>query len=183
MKLALTYGAAMAIAGAILVLVLFFAGLHDSVAKLQTAQTIGLGGGITIGVVCLALVMREKRAQFPAEEDWGYGSALGAGVLTAMFGSLFSLATTYAYFGIINPGVCDLILQAQLAAMEAKGMPSDQIEKIEPMMRPWMSPVALTLTQGLFGFTFSTLLALVVAIFFRQRAPAAGETSLPPIVG
>jgi hypothetical protein len=182
MKLALMYGAAMAIAGAIFVLLLFFAGFHDSAAKLQSAQWIGIGGGLAIGVACLALAMREKRAQFPAEEDWGYGSALGAGVLTALFGSLFGLVTSYTYFGIINPGFGDLALQAQLAAMEAKGLPPDQVEKLEPMFRPWMTPVAMTLTQGLFGIIFSILLSLVVAIFFRQRTPAASELGTPPIV-
>jgi hypothetical protein len=127
--------------------------------------------------------MRDKRAQFPAEEDWGYGSAVGIGVLTGLFGSLFGLVTTYLYFGIINPGFSDLIFQAQAAAMAEKGMSAAQIEKIEPMIRKWLSPVAMTLLQGFMGFIWSTLLSLLIAIFFRRRAPAPGGMAAPPPLG
>lgn len=180
MKTSLTYGAAMAIAGAVLTLVLYLAGLHDAVEQLKTAQWAGTAGGVAIGVTCLALAMRDKRAQRPADADWGYGSALGGGVLTALWGSLFGMVTAYVYFGLVNPGFSDVILQSQVAAMEAKGVSAAQIERIEPMIRKWLSPVALTLTQGAMGFVWSFLLALIVAIFFRKRAAAPTFTAAPP---
>jgi hypothetical protein len=159
----------MAIAGAVLTLLLYVAGFHEAPAKLTAARWIGGLGGVAIGAACLALAMREKRSLLPADADWGYGSAFGTGALTSLFGSLIGLVTTYAYFGLLNPGFGDVLFQAQVAEMEARGMPAAQIEKIEPMIKMWMSPAALTLTQGVMGFVFSLILALIVAIFFRQR--------------
>ena len=173
----------MAIAGAVLTLLLFFAGFHDSVEKMKAAQWIGSIGGLAIGVGCLTLAMREKRAQFPADKEWGYGSALGAGVLTGLFASLFGLVTAYAYFAIFNPGFSEVVFQAQVAAMEAKGMSSAQIEKIEPMLRQWMSPIAMVIMQGVMGVVWSTLIALIVAIFLRKRTPVPDVAEIPPVVG
>lgn len=167
----------MAVAGGVLTLLLYLTGLHDSVEKLTIAQWTGTIGGIAIGVTCLALTMREKRAQHPADSDWGYGSALGGGVLTALWGSLLGMVTAYVYFGLINPGFSEIVYQAQAAGMQAKGVSAAQIERMEPMLRKWMSPVVMTLMQGVMGFIWSFLLALIVAIFFRRRPEAS---FLPP---
>lgn len=183
MKLAATYGALMAIANAILLLVLFFAGLHDNAERLSTAQWVGVVGGVAISVTGLALTMREKRAQYPAEEEWGYGSALGGGVLAGVVASFLGMVTAALYFGLINPGFSDVVWQAQSAAMEAKGVSAAQIEKIEPMVRKWISPVALTIIQGISGVIWSVVLALVVAIFFRRRPAATGGADAPPPLG
>ncbi len=170
----------MAIGGAVLTLLLYLAGFHDSVEKLSAAQWTGALGGLAIGLACLALAMREKRAQHPPEADWGYSSALGGGVLTALWGSVFGLGFAYAYFGLINPGFSDLIYQSQVAALEAKGLSAAQIEKIEPMMRKWMSPVAMTLMQGFMGFVWSLLLSLILAAFFRKRPELSESLARPP---
>ncbi len=183
MKTSLTYAAAMAIAGAVLTLLLFFAGFHDSVEKLKLAQWVGMGGGLAIGVVCLALAMRDRRAAYPADRDWGYGPALGTGVLTGLFASLFGLITAYVYFTILNPGFSEVVFQAQALAMEEKGMSAAQIEKIEPILRKWMSPVAMTILQGLSGFVWSTVLSLIVAIFLRRRIEIGGGGEAPPMMG
>ena len=183
MKTSLTYGAAMAIAGAVLMLLLFFSGFHDSVEKMKSAQWIGSIGGIAIGVSCLTLAMREKRAQFPVEEEWGYGSALGGGVLTGLWGSLFGVVTAYVYFAILNPGFCEVVYQAQVAAMETKGVTTAQIDKLEPMLRKWMSPVAMTAIQFVMGFIWSLVLSLIIAIFLRKRPETNDPADAPPVVG
>ncbi len=61
----LTYGLLMALSGAVLTLAMFFAGLHESVARMAAAQWIGTMGGIAIGTTCLSLAIREKRATAP----------------------------------------------------------------------------------------------------------------------
>lgn len=169
MKLALTYGSLMAFAGAVLTLLMFFAGLHDDTAKLKSAQWVGMAGGIAIGVASLALAMKEKRRTYTTEEDWGYGNALGAGVLTSLVGALLGAVFAYLYFAIINPGLSDLMVQAQIDAMIEAGLPAAKAEETEPMMRKWMSPPAMTVFQAIFGFIWSVGLSLLIAIFYRQR--------------
>ena len=63
MKTPLLYGSVLALIGAIVLFGLFFAGLHDSPDKLATAQWIDGATGIVATVACLALAMRDRRAQ------------------------------------------------------------------------------------------------------------------------
>ncbi len=180
MKTALTYGAAMAVANTLVTLILYLAGLHDSAEKLRLAQWVGglAGAGVTIGALTLAI--REKRTAFPADETWGYGNAVGCGLLTTVFGSLFGTIAGYVYFAFIHPDMSDVIYQGQVAAMEARGMPAAQIERAEPIMRKWMSPPILALIQLFFGFVWSTVLTLIVAIFLRRRPEVAPDA--PPSI-
>ncbi len=183
MKIPLTYGFYMALAGAVLTLLMYFAGMHDTAEKLNSSRWVGGIGGAIIGATFLVLAMREKRANTPLETDWTYGSAVGVGILTGLFGAIFSVVFTYLYFGFLNPGMSELILEAQLAAMEAKGMTSAQISNAEPMMRKMMSPVMLTVFQGFFGLVWGICLALITAIFMRSR-PAGfvpNEIAPPPV--
>lgn len=86
------------------------------------------------------------------------------------------------YFAFINPAMCDVILQIQLDAMEAKGVPAAQVERAEPMMRKWMSPPMMTVMQAVTGFMMSTVLAAIVAIFFKRRDAVAVDVP-PPTLG
>lgn len=169
MNTSLTYGAAMAAGGFALNLLLYVAGFHDNPEKMSVAQWGGSIGGLAIGITCLALAMKEKRARSNPENDWGYGSALGTGVLVSLVSGLLGLVSGWLYFAVINPGFSDVVLQTQLAAMEAKGMPAAQIAQAEPMVKRFTSPAMMTAFQGFFGFLWSVLLSLVVAIFFRRR--------------
>ncbi len=170
MNTSLMYGAAMAAGGFALNLLLYVAGFHDNPEKLSVAQWGGSIGGLAIGIACLALAMKEKRARSNPENDWGYGSALGAGLLVSVVGGLLGSVGGWVYFAVINPGFSDVVLQAQLAAMEAKGMSSAQVAQAEPMVKKFTSPGVMTAFQGFFGMLWSALLSLVVAIFFRRRA-------------
>jgi hypothetical protein len=179
MKTPLLYGFLNALGSAILTLLMFFAGFHDTPEKMQASRWIGLGLGCAISITCLALAMRDKRARAPGE--WGYGSALSVGTLTALFAALISGVFMYIYFAFINPGFGDVIYQTQVAAMEAKNIPADRIAAAEPTMRKFMSAPILTLSQIFVGFIIGFILALIVAAFFKQPAsPVAPE--LPPAV-
>ena len=173
----------MAAAGAIVTFVLYFAGFHDNAEKMASVESVGLIALIAISVSCLSLAMRGKRAHAPTDSEWGYGSALGTGVLTGLFASLFGMVTAYVYFAFVNPHVTEVIFQLRTAAMEANGMTAARIESAEPMMRKMFSPVGLTLWQGFMGFFFSILFSLIIAIFFRTRSADSSQLAEPPPLG
>lgn len=183
MKTSLTYGFLIALAGLVLSLLMYFTGFHTDVEKMQSglAKAIGMVVPLLIGIIGLVLSIRESRATRAAEAPWGYGSALGAGVMTALFAALFSAVFSYLYVGIINPNFGDVVYQTQVAAMEAKNVPAEQIERAEPFMRKMMSPVMMTVVGTVMGFIWSVVLSLLIAIFFRQRA-AAAPAAEPPLV-
>src|SRR5690606_32135642 len=103
MKTTFIYGLGMAIAGAVPNFALYFLGFHDSPEKLQSAQTVGMVGGLLITIVGLVMVIRARRAETPADEAFGYGRALGAGTLTSLWGSLFGNIFNVLYLTVINP--------------------------------------------------------------------------------
>lgn len=179
MKPSLTYGLVMAIAGALVTFAMYFAGFHDSPEKMQSGlgKWVGILASVAIAVATLSLAMSDRRAQRAPDAHWGYGPALGTGVLTSLFAALFGAVFAYIYFAMINPNMSDVVYQTQVAAMEAKGMTADRIEKAESFMRKMVSPPIMTVFQTMFGFVANVILSAIVAIFFRRRA---SEATLPP---
>lgn len=181
MKHYLTYGFAMALGGALVVFGLFFLGLHDSPDKLDTAQTIQMCAGLAIGITCIVLGTKAKRAALPATAEFGYGSALGAGVMITLFASLMGIFTNVLYAAVINPHFGEVIIQAQAAKMEAKGIPPDKIEQIQKMTATMMKPPVLAAMGFLSGMFFGTIISLVTAAFLKRPAVEELADSPPPL--
>lgn len=173
MKTFLTYGFIMTLAGAFVSLGLHFGGFQADPAKLKLSQNISIITGLAIGITCLLLGMREKRAATPADKSWGYGSALGTGVMIALFGILFGAIYNYAYFAYINPSFQEIVLEAQIMAMEEKNVPASQIDAAIPMMQKFMSPGVMTAFGAIMGFFWLLVLSLILAAFVKNRPVAA----------
>ena len=182
MKTYLTYGGAMAIGGALLTFALYFLGLHSDPAKLGAAQWVGFCGAVVIGFACLILGVKARREEVPAEEDFTYGRALGAGVMIVLFGSLFGMVTTILYSSVINPGFADVIVQAQAQQWETAGLKPEQIENAEKVTRSMMKP-PIQAAFGFFGGMVSgTIMSLIVAAFLKRSALENAEGQ-PPALG
>jgi hypothetical protein len=169
MKNSLTYGFVLALAGALLAMLLFFLGFNDTAEKMQSAKWISMILGIVIAIVVIVIGVKDKRAQTPADRPWTYGSAFAAGFMIGLFGALFSAIFQYVFFTYIDPGIQDIIWQAQRAAFEAKGLTADKIDQIEPMVRKWSSPIAVSLFAFVGAVVFNTIISLVVGAFTKDR--------------
>jgi hypothetical protein len=180
MNTPLKYGAIMAVAGFLLNLTLYLVGLHDTAEKFATSQWIQGVGGTIITVAILALAMREKRAQTRPDANWGYGSALGTGVLVTLVAAILGAVGTYVYAAFINTEFGEVNLQFQVMKWEQAGKSASEIEAGEKMTRGFMTPVIMSLFGAVFGFLFCTVLSLIVAIFFRKRTVTTEAEPLPP---
>ncbi|HTO04568.1 MAG TPA: DUF4199 domain-containing protein [Opitutus sp.] len=89
----------------------------------------------------------------------------------------------YVYFGFINPGMTELLFQAEVAKLENQGMSPEQIDRAEQFMREMVSPGVMTIFQSIGGFLITVVLSLIVAIFYKNRAlaPSSGDPA-PPIL-
>jgi hypothetical protein len=172
MKTCALYGFISALAGAFVTLILYFLGFHSDASKLQAAGWIGSLLGIAIMVACLILGMKARREELPKEADFGYGTAAGAGTLISLVASLLSSAFIYVYYGFINPAFVDLMVQAQMAKMEARGMSGDQLEKAETMTKWMMSAGPASVLAFFYIFILGVILALIVAAFLKRPAPS-----------
>lgn len=170
MKSYLTYGAAMAGGAFALVMLIYIFGFHSDASKLGAAQGIQTVGGLGIGIAAIVLGTKAKRATVPASEDFSYGSALFAGFMIALFSSLFGILTNLIYTQVINPGMSDLVIQAQVAKWENMGLSSAQIERAEGMTRKMMSPAIQAALGFFFGLLFGTIISLITAAFLKREA-------------
>jgi uncharacterized membrane protein len=180
MKPYLTYGAFIAIGNAVITLVLYLVGFHSEPEKLSTANYVSLLGGLVIGISLLIIGVRARRSLAPTTEDFTYGNALGAAVMISLFATLFGVAFQFIYQSFINPAFADVTIQAQINAMQAKGIPSEHIEKAEGMMRMMLKPAVQAVTGFIFGMIINVLVSLIVAAFLRRKA-IADQTAPPPL--
>jgi hypothetical protein len=179
MKNCFLYGFISALAGAFLYLVMYFAGLHSDVSKLPIANWVGGIGGLAISITILTLGMKARRAEIPPTGDFGYGAALWVGTRIAVISAFFSAIFVYCYNAFINTGFADIMMQAQAAKMESKGMSSDQIEKFQEMSAWIFKPVAASIFALVIGAIFGFILSLIIAAFMKRPAPAAATP--PPV--
>jgi hypothetical protein len=170
MKTTFIYGLGMAIAGTLLNFMFYFLGFHETIEKIGTAQSIGIVGGIIITIGGLILAIKARRSETPAEESFGYGRALGSGVLTALWASLFGTISNVVYMSVINPDIQDLIVQGEIAKLEASSMSAEQIDQAEGMIKMMTSPAASGIMGFLGAFVISVILCLIIATFLKRPA-------------
>ena len=170
MKPYLSYGAFIATGNAVITLVIYIAGLHSDPDKLKTANLISLVAGLAIGISLLVIGVRAKRAQTPVTEEFSYGKALGAAVMISLFATLFSTVFHFIYQSFINPNFAEVAYQAQVTAMQAKGIPSDTIEKGEGMMRIAFKPAVMAISGFFIWMVINVIISLLAAAFLKRRA-------------
>jgi Protein of unknown function (DUF4199) len=172
MKTCALYGFISTLAGAFLVLILYFAGFHSDPAKLGAAKVVGGFGSLAIAIACTVLGVRARREEKAASEEFGYAATLWAGVLISAVAAVLGAIFTYAYHAFINPGFSQILLQDAMSKMEAKGLSGDQLDKIESFNRILFSPAAMALIALIFGFIGGVIISLIVAAFLKRPAPA-----------
>jgi hypothetical protein len=176
MKTCSLYGFISALGGAFLTLILFFMGLHSDPAKLGVSGWVGGLAGLGIAVACVALGTKARRAEVPETESFGYGRALGAGVLISLVASALSSAFVFLYWKFINPGIADIVVQSQVAKLEASGVSGDRLDKAEAMTRIMASPGPQAIVALIGGFVAGVLISLVVAAVLKRAEPQTPPT-------
>ncbi|HNC22785.1 MAG TPA: DUF4199 domain-containing protein [Opitutaceae bacterium] len=170
MKTYSLYGFYTALASMVLTLAIYFLGYHSDPAKFSTGQIIGSVGGLAIGITFIVLGTKARRAEWPVAEDFTYGNAFVAGFMTMFCAGVIGIVTNYLYFQVINPGIADVIVQAQLDKLEAKGLSGAQLEGAEKSIRFFMKP-GITAAVGFISALFwGAIISLVTSAFLKRPA-------------
>jgi ABC-type Fe3+-siderophore transport system permease subunit len=177
MKTCSLYGFISALAGALLVLALYFLGFHSDPAKLPAAKWIGGCFGLAIGIIVTALGVKARRAEIPETQPFGYGSALAAGVQISLVSSILTAIFIYLYDAFINPGFNEIILQDGLDKLQAAGISGDKLEQMEKGTRFMMRPGMHAFSTLIVAFIIGVIVSLIVAAFLKRSEPA-GPPSL-----
>jgi hypothetical protein len=173
MKTCSLYGLILAVTGAIVTLILYFLGYHSDPAKVGTGQLIGGLVILTASFVITAMGIKARRAEVPASEPFGYGRALGAGVLISLVAVVLSTVFNLVYASFINTGFTEVMLQAQMDKLQAKGMSGADLERAENMTRMMMGTVPSAILGILFGMVIGVIISLILAAFLKRTAPPA----------
>lgn len=178
MKTPLTYGVFLALASCLLTLVLFFGGFHSEASKFHTAELIANIANPVLAIVFICLAMRAARDERPIDQNFGYGSALGVGVMTALISAVISTLFGILYSRFINAGFADVLIEYKTSVMEAQGKPPQMIEGAQKFMRFMFNPAIQLIFGIVVGTIFGTIISLIAAIFFRRK-PTNNVTQAP----
>jgi hypothetical protein len=98
--------------------------------------------------------------------------------MTGLFSVLFGAIFAYIYYSTLNPEVTNIMYEMEIAKMEAKGAPPEQIDAAKGMMGFMFTPAMATLMQSVVGFLATVVLSLIIAIFYKRRTTEL--QSVPP---
>jgi hypothetical protein len=172
MKTCSLYGFILALAASFMTLMLYFLGFHSSAEKMDAAKWPGALVGLAIGVTIMALGVKARRDEVPAAEPFGYGRALWAGLLICIVSTALSAIFNYCYYAFINPGLSDLLLQQNLAKLEASGISGDKLDKMEAFNRMLFTPGWEAVFGVLAGLFFGLFIALILAAILKRPDPS-----------
>jgi hypothetical protein len=170
MKTYLTYGFAITLGNALVTLICYLLGFHSDPDKLQLAKYLAMPIGLAVGITATTLGMRAKRSATPSTQEFSYSQAFTTGFMIALFAGLFNAVFNYVYLTFINPDFLTIIQQAQMTRLEAKGLNSEQIARIQQVARMFMKPAATAIFSIIGAVIAGTIISLVVAAFVKRPA-------------
>jgi Protein of unknown function (DUF4199) len=128
-----------------------------------------------VGVVITAVLMFMAHKYFKDNGD-GYmtvGQGTGIGFWSGITSSVISSIFTYIYVKFIDAGFVEALKDAQVEAMQQKGMSDDQIEQGMKIASMFVSPEALLIFGLLFGVLGGLIIGVIIAIFTQKKNPDA----------
>lgn len=98
-----------------------------------------------------------------------FKQAFLCGFITSLVMIVISSFWSYIFMSFIAPDIMDTIAQAQVSAMEERGMTEEQIEQAQSMMGTFMKPGFMALTALFFGSIIAAILNLILAAILQKR--------------
>ena len=158
-KRALIYGAAIAIAGVLLLVLMDAAGLEGN-------QSVGYLS-LLFPIVGIVLAIRSAKRAETGEFTFGDGFKEGAAV--SFIAALLGAVLTYLYLNSINPGYLDAVREATSAQLDAQGITGREREQMEAMTSGMTSPGALSGITAVTNFVFGLIVSAVAAAIMRRK--------------
>jgi uncharacterized membrane protein YhfC len=128
--------------------------------------------GVPFLILFIWMAMNERK-----REDFNgmmtYGQCLGTGTLVGLFAGIVMAIFMYVYMTAINPGFVDFSIQKQQAAMVARQMDPDQIQRAVSITKQWFIPAGVGF--ALLGDTiFALIISLIVGAFVKTKEGESG---------
>ena len=161
-KIATKYGLIQGVLSFVGLVVVAMTGINQNWASLAS---------IVLLIVLMVLAHREFKKTHDGMMTYPQG--LGSGTLLSVVAAVVSCVLTYIYVQYINTGYVAAMMQAQQAALEARGITGAQADQAMAMTSAMLSPVGIVITSLLSGTIAGFIIALIVSIFTRKGDPKA----------
>lgn len=167
LKSALNFGAVVGLILMVISLVTYVFGMYENKALGYLSYAV-LIGGIVIGI-------RKYRDEVN-DGFISYGSALGYGVLIALFASIIASFANFIYLSYIDSSFIEFSLEQAEIQMIEQGNTDEQVEMAMGFTRSMLSPFGIFLF-GIFGLTFFGLIVSLIAGAFLKKESDNFENS------
>jgi len=124
--------------------------------------------GYVAFIAFLLLAQKEFRDQLGGFIS--FGDAFLAGFLFSVFAGILSAIFIYVYYSYLSPQVYQQVLDAQRAAMEAKNMPSDQVDQGMKIMNNYGIIITTGMVVVLTPIIGAVIALIGAAIFKKERS-------------
>lgn len=163
------YGVALAVAGFVINLISYFAGLQsDHIKYSQYVQWVTM----TVIFVGFYLSADAKRKEGPGA-TMSYGQGFVAVLLTGLVFVVLSAVTGYIHTAFIHPDLPQYVLSNIRSEMLSQGMPERQIEAAMGFWEKVMTPVGMIIFGLCVNFFITVFFALLHPIALVRRRPLA----------
>ena len=121
---------------------------------------------ITILIIVLAI-------QAHRDIDLGgritFGRAFAVGFSAIMIAGAIGAVWAVVYFGLIDPGILDVVRDAQMTAMEDRGMSESEMEAAEGMMGFFTSPIFFGVVAIFMSAIAGGIISLISAAIMKKE--------------
>jgi Protein of unknown function (DUF4199) len=132
-----------------------------------------VGTVVNIAILIVLMVLAHREFKQTHKSMMTYPQGLGSGTLLSLVGAVVSGILVFIYVKFINTGYFAVLMHAQQAALQQRGITGAQAEQAMAVTRMIMTPVGLVVVSLISGTILGFIVALIVSIFTQKADPRA----------
>jgi Protein of unknown function (DUF4199) len=134
---------------------------------------------VTTALLVVLMVLTHRELKKTRGGLMTYAQGLGSGTLLASIAACVQAVLVFAYVKYINTGYIATAIQAQQAALKARGLSGEQAQHAMAVTSSIMTPVGIVVVSLVTGVIGGFIVALIVSIF-TQKGDQASSGGRPP---
>jgi len=182
MKTKITYAAIFGLIGIASQLISFLLGFQTDKIGTPAATIFGMViwfVSLVLGFVVVWLGLRAVRDEKP-DQCLTYGQGVGAGVIIVLIAAVISAVYLIIHLALINPGFVENTLAVTREKWAAMGMPDEQMQMAEKIMRVTMHPAIMALMGFFWNMVIGTIISLIAAAIVKRNPQPQFAAQVPP---
>jgi hypothetical protein len=128
-------------------------------------------GWIGYAITAVILFMAHRYYKSNGDGYMNYGQGIGIAFWQGLIGGAISHVFSYFYVKFVDTAFIDAVKDAQVAAMEEKGLSEEQIEQASKISEMFMNPEVMMSMGFVFAIISAVIIGLILTIFTQKARP------------